>query len=72
MIFARSKVRPRRSRVFALFRKIEPSRLQYYQPMRALVEDERRICGFAGREQRKQQQNAIDHFSSSSSGIPAL
>ena len=53
VVFALSKVRPRRSRLFTLFRKIDPHRLQYHQPMRALVEDERRICGFAGREQRK-------------------
>ena len=53
MVFTRVKVRPRRSRLFALFRKIDPHRLQHYQPMRALVEDERRICGFARREQRK-------------------
>lgn len=53
VIFTGSKVRPRRSRLFTLFRKIDPHRLQYHQPMRALVEDERRICGFAGREQRK-------------------
>ena len=55
MIFTGSKVRPRRSRLFALFRKIYPRRLQHYQPMRALVEDERRILGgFARREQREQ------------------
>lgn len=53
MIFTRVKVRPCRNRLFILFRKIEPCRLQHYQPMRALVEDERRICGFAGRKQRK-------------------
>ena len=34
-------------------RKIDPRRLQHHQPVRALVEDQRRICGFAGREQRE-------------------
>ena len=53
MIFTRSKVRPRRSRLFALFRKIDPRRLQHHQSMRVLVEDERRFLGgFAGRKQR--------------------
>ena len=55
MIFTRSKVRPRRSRLFALCRKIDSRRLQHHQPMRALVENERRFfCGFARREQREQ------------------
>ena len=54
MPFARSKMRLRRSRVFALLRKIDPRCLQHHQPMRAFVKDERRICGFTGREQREQ------------------
>ena len=55
MIFASGKVRPRRSRLFALFREIDLRCLRHHQPMRTLVEDERRFfCGFAGREQREQ------------------
>ena len=55
VVFTLGKVRPRRNCLFALFRKIDPRRLQHYQPMRALVEDERRILGgFARREQREQ------------------
>ena len=55
MFFALSKVCPRRSRLLTLCREIDPRRLQHHQPMRTLVEDERRFfCGFAGREQREQ------------------
>ena len=55
IFFARSKVRPRCNRLFALFRKIDPRRLQHHQSMWTLVEDERRFfCGFAGGEQREQ------------------
>ena len=53
MIFARSKMRLRRSRVFARLREIDPRRLQYHQPMRAFVKDERLFLGgFAGSKQR--------------------
>ena len=51
--FSRSKVLLRHSRVFALLREIDPRRLQYHQPRRAFVKDERRFLGgFAGSKQR--------------------
>ena len=55
IIFARGKVRPRRSRLFHPLPQNRPALPSTPQSMRALVEDERRFfCEFAGREQREQ------------------